>query len=57
MSSIRCWDLDDAGNCLHHSGPFVRYYSETQLYKKLGYKKLGYKKLGYKKLGYKKTRL
>ena len=24
MSSIRCWDLDNSGRCLQHSGPFVR---------------------------------
>merc|ERR1719312_633219 len=24
MSSIRCYDLDGAGNCKQHSGPFVR---------------------------------
>ena len=25
MSSIRCWDLDNSGRCLQHSGPFIRY--------------------------------
>ena len=24
MSSIRCYDLDSHGNCLQHSGPFIR---------------------------------
>ena len=24
MSSIRCYDLDNAGHCLQHSGPFIR---------------------------------
>ena len=24
MSSIRCYDLDNSGRCLQHSGPFIR---------------------------------